>query len=548
MNKPKAKRPRVPSPFDTTATKTERSAVAVLMHWMRQIIETENIDLGLPDVDTSGADRKSPDTVINETRRSQNVLCVIEAKPPYYDVLNQRELINPAREKANQRKAKYFATTNFQELVWFNTERANAQKPLEEQIVDKYHLSELENLNDLEESRFKNSIVKQTEKFLKRLVAVHSGREPEPRHPVDEMLIYRLHDKINRLAHQYHKITENRCHTDKDFAGNLKKWFADQSWNFTWQPVDFDKAARQTAYLLINKILFYDVLQAKRPEILAPLRIPEGLVRGSQLQKILQSFFDEVGTIDYETIFTTDFIDTVAFPDSKEVIKEVDETISILREYDFSKLGFEIIGSIFQNLIPQEERHILGQYFTNSDVVDLILCFCLKQEMDKVFDPSCGAGTFLVRAYQHKKQMNQYLTHEAILDTLWGNDIAKFPAHLATINLAIKDLSVDKNYPNILQEDFFNLLTTDHGFDIPPKWRRARARTLGVTPREIEYPRWFDCIVGNPPYTRQEEMSEISEEPDYKERAIDNALKNINGRALATLSKRAGIYAYFAWY
>ncbi len=253
MRKP---RPSVPSPFDTSAIKTERSAVAVLMHWMRQIIETENLDLGLPDVDTSGADRKSPDTVIYETRRSQNVLCLIEAKPPYYDVLSQRDLITPAREKANRRKAKYFATTNFQELVWFNTERANAQKPLEEQIIDKYHLSELEELNDIEESRFKNSIIKQIERFLKRLLAVHNGTEPEPRHPVDELLIYRLQDKIRRLAVQYKRIIEDQCHMDKEFAGNLKKWFIDQGWSFSLQPVDFDKAARQTAYLLINKILF----------------------------------------------------------------------------------------------------------------------------------------------------------------------------------------------------------------------------------------------------------------------------------------------------
>ena len=81
---------RIPGPFDTTSWKTERSAVAVLMHWMRGIIEQENLDLGLPDVDTSGADRKSPDIIIYESRRSQNVLCVIEAKQPYFDVLTTK--------------------------------------------------------------------------------------------------------------------------------------------------------------------------------------------------------------------------------------------------------------------------------------------------------------------------------------------------------------------------------------------------------------------------------------------------------------------------
>ncbi len=65
MRKSKTEQMRIPSSFETTTTKTERSAVAILMHWMRQIIDKGNLDLGLPDVDTSGADRKSPDNKLN---------------------------------------------------------------------------------------------------------------------------------------------------------------------------------------------------------------------------------------------------------------------------------------------------------------------------------------------------------------------------------------------------------------------------------------------------------------------------------------------------
>lgn len=204
----------------------------------------------------------------------------------------------------------------------------------------------------------------------------------------------------------------------------------------------------------MNKILFYDLLQAKRPRELAPLQIPEDLVSGAQLQEILQSYFNRVLRIDYETIFDTDFIDTAAFPDSQEVIAEVEQLVRVLRKYDFSTLGFEIVGRIFERLIPEDERHNLGQYFTHPDVVDIIVRFCLRHEDAKVLDPACGAGTFLVRAYYHKKLMNQHKPHEEILETLWGNDIAKFPAHLSTINLAILDLGSDQNYPNVIQEDF----------------------------------------------------------------------------------------------
>jgi len=537
---------RIPSPYDATSWKTERSAVAVLMHWMREIIEQKNLDLGLPDVDTSGADRKSPDIIIYESRRSQNALCVIEAKHPHFNVFDYENLKKPAWEKANARKAKYFATTNFKELIWFNTQRVNEQKNEEEQVVDRYCLSDIENLDNIEGTRYKESITKQLDIFFSKLYAVYTGKEPEPKLPTDEFLIYRLQDKIRRLSRYYTEIIYNRYHKDNAFAKELGEWFVSQGWSFApWQPQDFDKAARQTAYLLVNKILFYNVLQAKRPSELPLLKIPEGLLKGAQLQKILQSFFDEVLKVDYQTIYTADFIDAIAFLDEKEVIKEINDLVNVLGQYDFSKLG-DIIGPIFERLIPQDERHNLGQYFTNPDVVDIILEFCLRHEDDKILDPACGAGTFLVRAYHRKKLGNQRLSHERILDTLWGNDIAKFPAHLSTINLAIRDLSVDKNYPNILQEDFFNLLSTEGGFELSPKSMRAIAKRLDMKEKEIPYPRWFDCVVGNPPYTRQEEMPEIA--PDvkqYKEGIIDKALKDNTGKKIAEISKRAGIHAYF---
>ncbi len=541
-----SKQARIPSPFDTTAYKTERAGVAILMHWMREIIEQKNLDLGLPDVDTSGADRKSPDIVIYESRRSQNVLCVIEAKLPYFDVFDEPELRRPAWEKANARHARYFATTNFQQLIWFNTERVNALKPLEEQIVDKYRLSELESLEQLEATRYKESTIRQLEAFLTKLYLVSTGKGTEPKQAIDEILIYILHIKIDRLAKYYTGIIEDRWHKDTDFATKLGKWFNEQGWNFAWQPQDFDKAARQTAYLLVNKILFYNLLQAKRPQELDPLEIPQGLTKGAMLQVHLQNYFNQVLKIDYETIYTTDFIDALAFPEEEGVVKEIKELVSVLHQYDFSKLGYEIIGGIFQKLIPQQERHNLGQYFTNADIVDIILKFCLRHENDKVLDPACGAGTFLVRAYQHKKLMNQNLKHEDLLDTLWGDDIAKFPAHLATINLAINDLGVDKNYPNILQEDFFKLLSSEGGFELPLKSRKAMAKRLDKKEREIEYPRWFDCVIGNPPYTRQEEISEIAtKDSQYKGGIIGKALQDNTGKRIAEISKRAGIHAYF---
>jgi hypothetical protein len=138
--------------------------------------------------------------------------------------------------------------------------------------------------------------------------------------------------------------------------------------------------------------------------------------------------------------------------------------------------------------------------------------------------------------------MNLRKSHQEILKTLWGVDIAKFPAHLSTINLAVNDLSVDENYPQIFNEDFFDLSPIEKiGGD---EVRKKELATLSGEKILIPYPKIVDCIVGNPPYTRQEEITEITGQESYKKSMIDKALYD-EKRKLADISKRAGIHAYF---
>jgi type I restriction-modification system DNA methylase subunit len=535
---------RISNPYEKIARKTERTNNQKLVQWMNEIIQEKYLHLGFVEQETSGPDRKQPDIVIKKHPGSEEILCVIELKPPaFLDPLSETELIEPARNKASKRHAPYFCTSNFRELVWFNTEKANRMEPLEKQIVQRYTLSSMIDPNTIEEPGIKSAIYRGIERFLIDLFEVSTGKKAEPKHPIDEILVYRLQNTIKTLSIYYKGIVEDKVKGDRKFSKQLQSWFIEQGWSFSFHDQDYNKAARQTAYLLVNKILFYSVIQPIRR--LDPLEIPKSLKSGELLQSTLQGFFNLVLKIDYETIYSTDFIDQIAFPDNRDVVEEIKELVEVLSKYDFSKIGYDIIGRIFEKLIPDEERHILGQYFTNPDVVDLILRFCLKHETDKILDPGCGAGTFLVRAYQHKKLMNQRLPHEEILKTIWGNDIAKFPAHLTTINLAINDLRSDENYPRVIQKDFFDLLPDRVEFSLPEAWRRVKIKGLGKIEKVLEHPRFFNCVVGNPPYTRQEEIEDIQEKSEgYKEQLIKKALC-LDGKPFAQISKRAGIYAYF---
>lgn len=538
------------NPFEIVDHHTEWSVASVVAEWINQIVKEESLPFGQARVEKKGVDGKRPDCVLYETQGSNKTLLLVEFKQPYFDPFDQEDLKEPARKKAALRKSPYFATSNFKTLILWDTTAVNSLKKEEDQIVAKYNLSNLENLDYIENPQYQLPIQKELKKFLYDLYRLYFKKEIRPKLPLDEILIFRLLEKIKVLTHLYLPVIQEKYQSDKNFRKKLRKWFLDQGWNLPPFPevYDFEKAARQTAYLLVNKIFFYEVLRAQTGEIPA-LLIPKDLQTGGQLQAELQAKFNHVLNIDYETIYSTDFIDNLPFlTDNQQVIKSIIELINALNKYDWAQLVKDTpdtIGEIFESLIPAEERHKLGQYFTRVDIVDLILCFCLKNPTkDTVLDPSCGTGTFLIQSYFIKRMLDPTLDHKEILSQLWGVDIAKFPAHLSTINLVIRDLREKDNYPQIFQNDFFELRLgglVDH-----PNIDAKKVKRTDGTIEKIPYPRTVDALVGNPPYTRQEEIEEIAGGGGgYKEKLIEAALKDIKGKPLATLSKRAGIHAYF---
>ena len=78
-----------------------------------------------------------------------------------------------------------------------------------------------------------------------------------------------------------------------------------------------------------------------------------------------------------------------------------------------------------------------------------------------MLDPACGGGTFLVRAYARKRALAQSaggppLPHGRLLDEIFGIDVGAFPAQLSTINLAVRHLSDEANYPLVARASFFD--------------------------------------------------------------------------------------------
>lgn len=165
-------------------------------------------------------------------------------------------------------------------------------------------------------------------------------------------------------------------------------------------------------------------------------------------------------------------------------------------------------GTPFERTLPVTERRRWGRFYTAPAGVDLVLRLCLRQASDRVLDPSCGAGVFLLRAAALKQELDPSRDALTLGEELWGVEVDRSAAEQATQNLRAQGIPA-----RIVHADFFSLDAND----LPE----------------------FDCIVGNPPYTRQEWMRELTPGGD-KAALVNRAL----GGA-ARLTRRAGLHAYF---
>ena len=269
---------------------------------------------------------------------------------------------------------------------------------------------------------------------------------------------------------------------------------------------------------------------------MSPLSI-EGIDTREQLRKELDAKFKKAVDYsnDYETVFVPDDTDlgyTIPFM-SPSAPKDWTHLIQRIEEFDFSNLDFDVIGQMYEQLISPAERRRFGQFYTSPDVVDLINAFCIRSPVDRVLDPACGGGTFLVRAYSRKRALAQSagsspVSHDQLLSEIFGIDIAAFPAQLSTINLAVRHLSDEANYPRVAKASFFDAQAGIPLYDIPLTGDSMRSIAL----EEV------DAVVGNPPYSRQEGIRK-NDKDSYRR------LHEVEWPGHVKLTGRSDIYAYF---
>ncbi len=441
--------------------------------------EESTIETGL-----SGKTYRFPDIVIWFDRSARDAFAFIEIKPP-----GKQEDTGRIPEVAARLKVKFALTWNFTEAVLYHVGKTlNVKKP-----YPTYALSTLDEW--LREDK-RISLREYLRKFLDDLKELHEKGHLHKFPPDKYFFIKLLQDSTEKL-HGYFEDHLSKAMQKKLFKKDIDVFLAEQG--IPEMPTrDVRKLlARQWSYGLITRILFY--LTVRRHFSHLPDIIKES-AEARSIDKVIHNAFQKAREVDWQAVFEAeDPIEKIGIPKSCDNI--LADLLKRLGEYNFGELGEDVIGEVFESLIPENEKRRLGQYFTREDLVDLIIGFVVQSPKGHYLDPTCGSGTFLNRLYSRIKwQANYSKPHIDLLSQIWGIDIAKFPAELATINLFRQDIGNYTNFPRVKVLDFFDV---SPGQEL--EFRLPKSRHGHPTTRQVKLPK-FAGMAGNFPFIRQEQI------------------------------------------
>ncbi len=460
------------------------------------------------------------------------------------------EVVKDAQKKALRAGVRFFFTWNVNECVLWETATAGAG--LKDRAYERWIVAAITHRGQLDAAPVQATLHEWLVKFLHDAARIlKSGKVGGSRTP-DIKFVEALESALTVPIRHTHEALAKLYVTNHSFKRDLDQWMMSLGWTIISDSDGMqellERAAKFGCYLFVNKLVFHEALLKKYGKSLAPLNAPPEITTGDDLQMRLQHFFAEAKQVtgDYETIFgdnPKDMGRRIPFY-ADAAVQGWRGLIEQIHEFDFSKLDYEVVGSIFERLIGPEERHKYGQFYTRVEVVDLINSFCIGSGDAKVLDPACGGGTFLVRAYARKKVKAESRNHRDLLTDLYGIDVSQFAVHLTAMNLATRDLVEDENYPRIGRADFFDVLPDSPFVKLPQK---LKSQGLSTKYHDIRIPP-LDAVIANPPYVRQEDIPKAKKKP--KDGGPEAGTKEFYSRRVtqmagAKLSGRSDLHCYF---
>jgi hypothetical protein len=269
-----------------------------------------------------------------------------------------------------------------------------------------------------------------------------------------------------------------------DPLGNLDRFIAES-----------EQVATIGVFVVATRLMLYQALSSANAFNLDELDILRSTADAQRVANDLANLYNHARrrTGDFEIQFTPDELDDIVFADaasdSGDVGQRWGHLIDVIRNADWQGPAAYVPG-LYESLLDDEHRHVMGVHYTPDPVAEVIAAYAVQEAGDVVFDPACGAGTFITICYDRKRALGS--THDQSLEEVYATEIADFAASLAGLSLTLADSTARSAYPRVIRTDFFKTYPGEpSGLVLPGAG-------------DISFPSDVDAVVGNPPYIRFE--------------------------------------------
>lgn len=200
------------------------------------------------------------------------------------------------------------------------------------------------------------------------------------------------------------------------------------------------------------------------------------------VEKLLAFEFTKVNSIEIsKSSFLSEYFYGVDFP-SNNLINDSSMGTSF---------SFDELIEFFESLVSSDQKKEKGVVYTPSIIREFIISETINSHLlPTVLDPACGCGAFLITAAQQIHNRSKKSYREIIADCIFGIDID--PDAIRKTHLLLELLAC-------LNNEYINGKVNLFCANSLQKQTIASIRK--------EYPLGFDCIIGNPPYVRNRNIS-----------------------------------------
>lgn len=362
---------------------------------------------------------------------------------------------------------------------------------------------------------------------------------------------------------------------EKKLFGQLRQWrealskqllLHDQTFNPKSQ--DINKSLRnidEVIQKLFNRFIFIRTCEDRKIEsvnLRGMVHTWESQGRKKELVEELRETFTYYNNNYDSDLFEKHMVDEAYIESNtlQEILIGLYDVPGGLASYDFSVIDADVLGQVYEQYLgytsvvykqraqqfqtkmdlgvltatieleaKKQKRKEQGIYYTPKWVVDYIIQQTVGKLLEdknhgeilnlKILDPSCGSGSFLIRAYDellnyHAKvkgktvaQLDQWDRLPVLTNNIFGVDLDQQAVEIARLNLLLRALAKQAKLP-ILSDNIKrgNSLISGGDKELSPyfgdSWESKQPFNWEKEFKPVFGKGGFDVIVGNPPYIR----------------------------------------------